>query len=69
MLLRLLSTRSKRSMRKRRRYGKEVTYWAPQDRLVTRLVKQTGMSKAEICEQLQNEWRQCQQKKLDSLEF
>lgn len=56
-------------MLRKRRHGKEVTHWSPQSRLVARLAKETGMTKSEICEQLQREWRQRQQNKPDTLNF
>ncbi|HLO51605.1 MAG TPA: hypothetical protein VK211_24540 [Kamptonema sp.] len=49
---------SKRSFFKRRRYNKPVTFWNPQERLVERIARETGLGVEEVRAQLQKEWRE-----------
>lgn len=61
MLLNRLSTCSKRAFRKKWRRGKPVTYYLPQERLLKRLVSETGLTEQEVITQLQKEWKLLQQ--------
>lgn len=49
---------SKRAFFKKRRYNKPVTFWNPQERLVKRIAKETGLKVDEVRAQLQEEWRE-----------